>query len=48
MQLALTATSVAVRHEVFTTDEEGALAGFLTGYSGLTREAYQVDLRQYV
>ena len=29
MQLALTATSVAVRHEVFTTEEEGTLAGFL-------------------
>ncbi len=25
-----------------------ALAGFLAGYSGLTREAYMLDLRQYV
>ena len=25
-----------------------ALVGFLGGYSGLTREAYQLDLRQYV
>jgi hypothetical protein len=24
-----------------------ALAGFLAGYTGLTREAYALDLRQY-
>ena len=33
---------------VFTTAERLALAGFLAGYSGLTREAYELDLRQYV
>ena len=29
-------------------EEELALVGFLAGYSGLTREAYALDLRQYV
>ena len=43
-----TATRVALRHEVFAPKEEVALAGFLAGYSGLTREAYMLDLRQYV
>lgn len=31
---------------VFTQAERLALAGFLAGYSGLTREAYELDLRQ--
>jgi hypothetical protein len=31
---------------VFTNTERLALAGFLAGYSGLTREAYALDLRQ--
>src|SRR2546425_2972173 len=44
----MTTTAVAVRDEVFTTEEEQALSGFLAGYSGLTREAYQLDLRQWV
>ena len=30
-----------------TNTERLALAGFLAGYSGLTREAYELDLRQY-
>jgi integrase/recombinase XerD len=30
---------------VFTSTERLALAGFLAGYSGLTREAYELDLR---
>ena len=33
---------------LFTGTERLALAGFLAGYSGLTREAYELDLRQYV
>jgi site-specific recombinase XerD len=33
--------------EVFTIVEEVALSGFLAGYSGLTRDAYALDLRQY-
>jgi hypothetical protein len=32
---------------VFTNTERLALAGFLAGYSGLTRRAYELDLRQY-
>ena len=32
---------------VFTNTQRLALAGFLAGYSGLTREAYELDLRQY-
>ena len=32
---------------LFTADERTALAGFLAGYSGLTRDAYALDLRQY-
>jgi hypothetical protein len=32
---------------VFTNTERLALAGFLAGYSGLTREACELDLRQY-
>ena len=43
-----TDTRVALRHDVFAPREELALAGFLAGYSGLTREAYKLDLRQYV
>jgi integrase/recombinase XerD len=31
----------------FSTAERLALAGFLAGYSGLTRQAYELDLRQY-
>jgi hypothetical protein len=33
---------------VFTNTERSALAGFPAGYSGVTREAYELDLRQYV
>ena len=32
----------------FTSTERLALAGFLAGYSGLTRQAYELDLRQYL
>jgi len=32
---------------VFTNTEWLALAGFLAGYSGLTRQVYELDLRQY-
>jgi integrase/recombinase XerD len=41
-------TVVAVRGELLSPDEEFALAGFLAGYSGLTREADALDLREYV
>src|SRR5216683_6276657 len=32
---------------LFSESERLALAGFLAGYSGLTREAYALDLRQF-
>lgn len=41
-------SQIVVSREIFTSEEELALAGFLAGYSGLTREAYELDLRQYV
>ncbi len=44
----VTTATVVVRDEVFTTEEEQAVVGFLIGYGGLTREAYQLDLRQWV
>jgi integrase/recombinase XerD len=48
MQIVPVMTTVGVREEVFTTEEEQALVGFLAGYGGLTFEAYQLDLRQWV
>jgi hypothetical protein len=41
-------TAVAVLPVLFTREEELTIAGFLAGYGGLTREAYTLDLRQYV
>lgn len=41
-------TPTIVEHEPFSEPERFALAGFLAGYSGLTHEAYALDLRQYV
>ena len=35
------------RDELFTDPEALALSGFLAGYSGLTRDAYALDLRQF-
>jgi integrase/recombinase XerD len=40
-------TAVAAAECVFTEPERLALAGFLAGYTGLTREAYALDLRQF-
>src|SRR5947209_15405919 len=40
-------TAIAVAEPVFTRQERLALAGFLAGYTGLTREAYALDLRQF-
>ena len=37
-----------IASEPFTELERYALAGFLAGYSGMTFEAYALDLRQYV
>jgi hypothetical protein len=36
---------VVVSEPLFTGDERSALVGFLAGYSGLTRDAYALDLR---
>jgi len=42
-----TAIVVAEHDALFSPVEEAALAGFLAGYGGLTREAYELDLRQW-
>jgi hypothetical protein len=40
-------SSVVPAEPVFTGPEQLALAGFLASYSGLTRDAYMPDLRQF-
>ena len=40
-------TALATIQPAFTDTERLALAGFLAGYRGLTREAYTLDLRQF-
>ena len=40
-------TDVVYVEPLFTDAERIALAGFLAVYSGLTRDAYALDLRQY-
>ena len=40
-------TALATIQPAFTDAERIALAGFLAGYRGLTREAYALDLRQF-
>ena len=40
-------TALATVQPVFSESERLALAGFLAGYRGLTREAYTLDLRQF-
>jgi site-specific recombinase XerD len=47
MTTTSTSTAVAVVQSAFTDAERLALAGFLAGYRGLTREAYALDLRQF-
>ena len=44
---ASTSTAIAVAEPVFGAQERLALAGFLAGHAGLTREACALDLRQY-
>jgi hypothetical protein len=39
-------TAVTTVEPVFTEPERLALAGFLAGYTGLTRETYALDLRR--
>jgi site-specific recombinase XerD len=42
-----TSTAVATIRPAFTESERLALAGYLAGYRGMTREAYTLDLRQF-
>jgi len=47
MTTAALSTALATIQPAFTDAERLALAGFLAGYRGLTREAYGLDLRQF-
>jgi integrase len=47
MTAAASSTALATIQPAFTDAERLALAGFLAGYRGLTREAYTLDLRQF-
>jgi hypothetical protein len=47
MTTAVSTTALATIQPAFTDAERLALAGFLAGYRGLTREAYALDLRQF-
>jgi integrase/recombinase XerD len=47
MTTAVPSTALATIQPAFTDRERLALAGFLAGYRGLTREAYALDLRQF-
>jgi integrase/recombinase XerD len=48
VDVPLSTSTVLATRDLFSANEQLALAGFLAGYSGLTREAYTLDLRQYV
>ncbi len=45
MTTAAPSTALATIQPAFTDPERLALAGFLAGYRGLTKEAYTLDLR---
>jgi hypothetical protein len=47
MTIAVSSAALATIQPAFTEAERVALAGFLAGYRGLTREAYALDLRQF-
>src|ERR1700734_4218111 len=47
MTTAAPSTALATMQPAFTDAERLSLSGFLTGYRGLTREAYALDLRQF-
>jgi hypothetical protein len=47
MAAATASTSLVPVQPLFTDAERLALAGYLAGYHGLTREAYTLDLRQF-
>jgi len=48
MDSPMTTTTVERVDPLFSPSEHLALAGFLAGYSGLTRDACALDLRQFV
>jgi hypothetical protein len=47
MATAKISTSLVPVQPLFTESERLALAGYLAGYRGLTREPYTLDLRQF-
>jgi integrase/recombinase XerD len=47
MTTAAPSTALVMIQPAFTDAERLAVAGFLAGYRGLTREAYAPDLRQF-
>jgi site-specific recombinase XerD len=47
MTATVPTTALATIQPAFTDADRLALAGFLAGYRGLTREAYALDLRQF-
>src|SRR2546421_5379002 len=47
MTTATPSTALATIQPAFTDPERLALAGFVAGYRGLTRDAYTLDLRQF-
>ena len=48
MATTVPSSSVVVADAMFSDSERFALAGFLAGYRGLTRDAYALDLRQFM
>ena len=48
MTTTTTTTAIVPFDPVFVDPKRLALGGFLAGYSGLTRDAYELDLRQFV
>ena len=47
MTTTMLSTAVVISEPMFSDAEQVALGGYLAGYSGLTREAYALDLRQF-
>jgi hypothetical protein len=47
MAATIPSTALVPVQPVFSDTERLALAGFMAGYRGLTREAYTLDLRQF-
>ena len=47
MTTTMLSTAVVISEPMFSDAERVALGGYLAGYSGLTREAYALDLRQF-